>query len=64
MLLDIQGDMEAIKNTKKQMEKLQTEGRKELEKNKTCSSCVSFNIDFDEYPCKDCFNDGVLTNWH
>lgn len=38
--------------------------KEQIEKNKTCSRCVSFDKDFDEYPCKDCYNDGVLTNWH
>lgn len=55
--------LDGLKEGRKEQEKRSYENE-QLEKNKTCSSCGSFNIDFDEYPCKDCFKDGVLTNWH
>lgn len=36
----------------------------QIEKMKTCSRCMSNNKDIEEYPCKDCFKDGVYTKWH
>ena len=35
-----------------------------LEKIKTCSRCMSNNKDIEEYPCKNCYKDGVHTKWH
>lgn len=38
--------------------------KEQIEKLKTCSRCMSNNKDLEEYPCKNCYKDGVYTNWH
>lgn len=49
----IQGKDEVIAELKAQLEKI-----------KTCSRCMSNNKDLEEYPCKNCFKNGVYTKWH
>lgn len=40
------------------------ESKAQVEKLKTCSRCMSNNKDLEEYPCKNCFKNGVYTKWH
>ncbi len=64
IIAELKAENKTILEDNDTLNELVDELKVQIEKMKTCSRCMSNNKDIEEYPCKNCFKDGVYTKWH